>query len=157
MFKFLNHKTGKEEFFNCDIFNFIDRFTQHVPERYFRMIRYYGFLSNYHRGKLLPIVNKLFDREAPTSIKMTWRFLYKRTFGHSPTDCILCNAKLKLAFLCVGVNSFVLKSYHHLLAQNKPIRYQTGQLHLNFKFQVNCQANCFALLHPHILCHYATR
>ena len=105
MFKFLNHKTGKEEFFHCDIFDFIYRFTQHVPERYFRMIRYYGFLSNYHREKLLPIINKFFNHNVVSNIKMTWRFLYKKTFGYSPTDCILCNSNFVLP-------SSVLASIH---------------------------------------------
>ena len=42
---------------------FIERFIQHIPEKGFRMIRYYGFLSNAVRGKLLPKIYKILGQK----------------------------------------------------------------------------------------------
>ncbi|APC95815.1 transposase family protein [Francisella tularensis subsp. novicida] len=38
---------------------FLERFIKHIPEKSFRMIRYYGFLSNSIRGKLPKIYQLL--------------------------------------------------------------------------------------------------
>ena len=54
MFDYLDHRTKKNNVLQMEVFDFFDRFTQHIPERYFRMIRYFGFLSNW---VFLPIVN----------------------------------------------------------------------------------------------------
>jgi hypothetical protein len=122
MFRYHDHKSGNSKYYNCDHFDFITRFIQHIPDKRFRMIRYYGFLSNRHRSKLLPIVNRIFNNNTSSKIKMTWRFLYKRTFGINPTDCIVCNSKLRLGFLCIGYSTFDLKLRHCKIAQNKIIR-----------------------------------
>ena len=34
----------------------VGRYISHVPEKYFQMARYYGFLAYRKRGKLLPLV-----------------------------------------------------------------------------------------------------
>ncbi|QIX57455.1 transposase [Piscirickettsia salmonis] len=34
--------------------DFIDRLTQHIPDKFFKMIRYYGFLSYRTRTIILP-------------------------------------------------------------------------------------------------------
>ena len=122
MFRYHDHKSGKSKYYNCDHFDFITRFIQHIPDKRFRIIRYYGFLSNRHRSKLLPIVNRIFNNDTSPKIKMTWRFLYKKTFGINPTDCIVCNSKLRLGFLCIGYSTFDLKLRHSKIAQNKIIR-----------------------------------
>ena len=38
------------------VMNFIARLIRHIPDRNFKMIRYYGFLSNRTRGEKLPLV-----------------------------------------------------------------------------------------------------
>lgn len=42
----------------------IGRYISHVPAKYFKMVRYYGFLSNRKRGKLLPRVYEALQMEA---------------------------------------------------------------------------------------------
>ncbi|BEO88462.1 transposase [Serratia ureilytica] len=34
----------------------LQRYVSHIPERHFKMVRYYGFLANRKRGTLLPKV-----------------------------------------------------------------------------------------------------
>ena len=45
-FKYLNHKTKKYQNAQFSTTEFINRFTQHMPEKGFRMIRYFGILAN---------------------------------------------------------------------------------------------------------------
>ena len=61
-FNYLNHKTGKYQKGTYSTDEFIQRFIQHIPDKGFRMIRYYGILANRVRGKLLPIVYDLIDQ-----------------------------------------------------------------------------------------------
>jgi len=55
-FKYLDHNTNRYRNFKMSVEQFIASFIQHIPDIGFRMIRYYGFLSNRLRGKLLPDV-----------------------------------------------------------------------------------------------------
>lgn len=55
-FKYLNHRTKQNEYTQLHPFEFITRFTDHIPEKGFRLIRYFGFLANRIRGKILPLV-----------------------------------------------------------------------------------------------------
>jgi len=55
-FEFLDHNTGYTETLPLPVFTFIARLITHIHDQYFRVIRYYGFLSNRTRGKLLPRV-----------------------------------------------------------------------------------------------------
>lgn len=53
-FTFVEHKTQKSE---CSILtaeDFSKLLIRHIPDNNFRVVRYYGFLANRVRGKLLP-------------------------------------------------------------------------------------------------------
>lgn len=60
VFKYFNHSTKKTEYTQLHPFELITRFIEHIPEKGFRLIRYFGFLANRVRGKLLPLVHALF-------------------------------------------------------------------------------------------------
>jgi hypothetical protein len=47
---YLDHRTSTYRKLHLPIEEFISRFVQHIPDEGFRMIRYYGFLSNRLRG-----------------------------------------------------------------------------------------------------------
>ncbi|RDH41266.1 hypothetical protein B9G39_29620 [Zooshikella ganghwensis] len=53
IFYYLDHNTKTHRRFECTAEDFMTRLTQHIPEKGFRLIRYYGFLANRVRGKLL--------------------------------------------------------------------------------------------------------
>jgi len=55
--KYLNHRTKKTEYTQLRPFEFITRFIEHIPEKGFRPIRYFGFLANRVRGKFLSLVH----------------------------------------------------------------------------------------------------
>ena len=57
---------------NCD--------WQHIPPKGFKLIRYFRFLSNCIRGKLLPKIYKIFNQEPNPTAKTKWAELYKKIF-----------------------------------------------------------------------------
>ena len=122
VFNYLDHRTKTKRDFHCSISSFIERLTQNIPEKYFRMIRYYGILSNRMRGQLLPIVYQHIqqpknDRPAPR-----WYHLMKRTFGHSPLQCILCGATMVLSDIRIGKPHIEIMMQHKALALMKTVK-----------------------------------
>ena len=102
-FKYHDHRTKTEKELELSTFEFLSRLTKHIPERYGRMINYAGFLANRCRGKLLPIVKRLVgdNNDIPTK-HISWRTLYRKTFGANPLQCILCNSMLKLGYIPIA-------------------------------------------------------
>ena len=122
IFKYLNHRTKQNEYTQLHPFDFITRFIQHIPEKGFRLIRYFGFLANRVRGKLLPIVYALFQHQ-PKIQKHSWAFRVLRQTGESPLTCILCKNTMRLSFLVFGLSTKQLLQHHQMLALRKVIRH----------------------------------
>ena len=102
---------------------FIGRFVQHIPDANFRMIRYYGFLANRVRGKLLPLVYQLLGQKIETEQPApTYAKLIQKNFGFNPLACILCGSPLVLSMVHFGQTSVhQLLQYHRELALLKKI------------------------------------
>ena len=124
-FTYLDHKTNKYTESDLTVEGFIQKFIDHIPDVNFRMIRYYGFLSNRVRGKLLPKVRQLLgqnDNSESTVNQPTYAQLIFKDFGVNPLDCILCGAELKLSGSLFGKTSaFELVRHHRQLALLKKI------------------------------------
>ena len=91
-FEYLDHYSGKEQAMSLNVLEFIARLIVHIPDKYFRNIRYYGFLSNRLSGKLLPIVYKLIGQEKPQSKSyVAWREMILRAFHYDPLRCPECD------------------------------------------------------------------
>ena len=121
VFQYLNHKNQQQKSFTCSAKKFIARFIQHIPDKGFRLIRYYGFLANRVRSTLLPIVYQLLDQTVEKTFKLTWKALLKKETGFDPLECILCQSKMQLQLLCVGLSSKQLHHYHQPITQMKYI------------------------------------
>jgi len=81
-------------------FDFIKKLIIHIPERNFKMIRYFGFYCA-HNPKHVQYLKhtKRFERfqlMQLKSINKSWRKLTKVTFGHDPLKCIYCGDTLEL-------------------------------------------------------------
>lgn len=115
------HKTKTYRRLTLSIEQFIALFIQHIPDLNFRMIRYYGFLSNRTRGTLLPIVYALIEQEKNEYSKLpTYAELIQKNFGFNPLICILCGAPLLLAGIHFGkTNVYQLLQHHRELALTK--------------------------------------
>lgn len=122
-FSYLDHKTKIYKKLSLSIEEFIGRFVQHIPDEGFRMIRYYGFLANRHRGTLLPIIHKLIGQQNEYNNKVpTYASLMDKSFGFNPLECILCGKQLVLSTVRFGVsNAHQLLNFHRQLALLKKI------------------------------------
>lgn len=118
-FEFLDHRTGRHRIAVHDTDDFIDRFVQHIPDKHFRLINFYGFLANRLRGKLLPVVYRLLQQTAQAVRTVRWRDLQKRTFGVDPLLCVLCGAPLRFAGITQGKPASQLRQHHQALALAK--------------------------------------
>lgn len=118
-FEFLDHRTGKHRLAVHDTDAFIDRFVQHLPDKHFRMINFYGFLANRLRGQLLPIVYRLLEQTPKIARTVRWRDLQMRAFGVDPLLCILCGAPLRFAGITQGKSAGQLRQHHQALALAK--------------------------------------
>ena len=121
-FEYLNHRTGKHQTTTFDKDEFIQRFTQHIPDKHFCSIRYYGVLANRVRSKLLPIVYELLEQEVQEAVFIGFSGLMQKNFGVNPLQCVLCKSKLRLTGLKVGLSSPKLQKYHYEIATRKAIR-----------------------------------
>lgn len=96
---------------------FIRRFIQHIPDIGFRMIRYYGFLSNKLRSKLLPRVYQVLGQQGRSLLRPpSWVELIQKNFGFNPLTCILCGSPMVLYKSHLGLRIDVLLSHHRKLA-----------------------------------------
>lgn len=73
----------------------IRRYISHIPARHFKMVRYYGFLSNRKRGTLLPKVYKALEMTARKKPENPgFAMLMKGFLRTDPYKCILCGDRL---------------------------------------------------------------
>jgi hypothetical protein len=117
IFSYLDRSSMSFRNFKLTIEQFIARFIQHIPDKNFRMARYYGFLSNRTRGKLLPIVYKLLNQEKLNQKSLPgFVELMQKNFGFNPLKCILCGQQLILSSTHFGKNIIDLLGLHRELA-----------------------------------------
>ena len=116
-----NHKTGKYEKLICTDKEFIHMFIQHIPDKNFRLIRYYGFLANRVKNQYLQIVYQLIQCYPPSQkpkrgfAKMKIEFL-----GEDPMLCILCGHLLVCTAVKFGfTKTQLLLQYHQKMAIQK--------------------------------------
>jgi hypothetical protein len=123
VFSYLNHRNGKYQKGTYSTEEFIHRFVQHIPDKGFRLIRYYGLLANRVRGTLLPLVYGLLKQTSKVPKFIGWAGLLKNAFGIEPLKCILCKSALLFSSLTVGIHFRELKvdANHEKLATGKKV------------------------------------
>ena len=109
--------------FKLTVEEFIARFITHIPDIGFRMIRYYGFLSNRLRGTLLPLVHKLLGSYyQKDTVSPSFAEIMFKDFGVNPLECVLCGEPLRLTATHFGKTSVPeLLAVHRQLALLKNI------------------------------------
>ena len=114
----MDHYEKTTEIITLPVMEFIGRLVAHIPDENFRLIRYYGWLSNRTRGKLLPVVFKLLKKpvnKPKNAIK--WRDMIFNTFGIDPLCCPICQSHLTLRGVYFGLDPPTLITLHPVLAQ----------------------------------------
>jgi hypothetical protein len=64
VFKYLDHRDGTHKTKTLTQEEMILRYASHIPQHHFKMVRYYGFLSNRKRGRLLPLVYLALEKKS---------------------------------------------------------------------------------------------
>ena len=115
-FEYLDHYTNIKETMTLSVLDFIERLICHIPDKHFRNIRYYGFLSTRLRGELLPLVYKLIDMKnvLTTKVSIPWRTMIQAAYNYDPLRCPLCKSLMTL-------QNVVLSSYSSLLSKHEEI------------------------------------
>ncbi|WP_160174102.1 transposase [Endozoicomonas montiporae] len=101
--------------------DFIKRLVQHIPDKGFRMIRYYGFLATRVRSKLLPKVYDLLEQPERKAIPIRFPALMKNSFGVDPLECIMCQSRMILTGIVPGKTLAKLRQCHERLALGRPV------------------------------------
>lgn len=108
-------KGGKKNFGIFTAEEFIASITQHIPDKNFQLVRYYGWYSNRMRGERLKVNKALEDDELsqqeledevevldvskykPRRIPSpTWRECIKKIWEVDPLECPKCHGKMKI-------------------------------------------------------------
>ncbi|MFP2470822.1 transposase [Pseudescherichia vulneris] len=102
----------------------IGRYISHVPSRHFKMVRYYGFLSNRKRGMLLPQVYEALGMEVRKKPETPgFAALMKGFLGTDPYKCILCGDRLRFTGAQRGTHATELLSERlHGIAKKRWLR-----------------------------------
>lgn len=97
-YEYLDHYTNTMEIMTLPVLDFIARLICHIPDKNFRNIRYYGFLSNRRRGKLLPVVYTLLQMKNVITKKvyLSWRDMIRAAYKYDPLQCPFCKTIMVL-------------------------------------------------------------
>ena len=85
---------------------------QHIPDKGFRLIRYYGFLANRIRSKYLPTVYNLLNQPERNALKIQWPELMIASFGIDPLCCPRCGTRMIRMSLMPGRSLAELLTIH---------------------------------------------
>ena len=122
VFEYLDHKTKTKKWESCSTEDFFARLIRHIPDKHFRLITYYGFLSNRLRGELLPTVYEQLG-EWPNSVEtLYWHQMFKAAFGSDPMRCVLCGSQMVLVEIVPGIPRWKLYQNHWAISRLKPIQ-----------------------------------
>lgn len=114
-YHFLDHYTNTTQYLKLPVLDFIARLISHVPDKHFRNIRYYGFLSNRTSSKHLPVVYKLLNmtRRFLSKTYILWKDMIKNTFSFDPTSCPCCKTQMQFS-LCVFTKHNILSKHQEI-------------------------------------------
>ena len=117
-FTYLDHYTKTHKTKTLTQKEMVARIVSHVPEKHFKMIRYYGFLANRVRSTLLPVIYKQLGQERRHPPLPTFASMMKAFTKIDPFQCILCGSRmlfseftagLKLCQLVYGIKNIALQ------------------------------------------------
>jgi hypothetical protein len=99
IFEYLDHYDNTKKYMTLPVMEFIAKIITHIHDCNFRCIRYFGFLANRVRGKLLAIVHSLLQSniDLTRKISISWRNMFIASFGYDPLLCSECRNTLQLS------------------------------------------------------------
>ena len=114
---YLDHRSKSYKDLTLSQTEMMLRILNHVPEKHFKMIRYFGFLSNRLRGHLLPLIYK----EVVTAKTFGFAAMMKAFLKVDPFKCILCGARMVFTGFIAGLKVGQLVSAIENITLQRPI------------------------------------
>jgi hypothetical protein len=104
------HRGGAQSFKKLPVLTFIDRLVQHLPERNFRQVRYYGLFSNAKRRKHLVMARQILaQRKKRRPSPTTWEQRRKAAGDRKPLSCPWCGYPMVLSCTLFGKHNRISK------------------------------------------------
>ncbi|TBL58052.1 IS91 family transposase [Hafnia paralvei] len=111
-FRYHDHNTGEQATETLTLREMVSRLKQHIPEKFFRMVRYFGFLANRVCGEKLPQVYRALGMEKPEPVpKVCYAQMSKQFLRRDPFECILCGGQMVFRRAVAGLNVQGLKKH----------------------------------------------
>ncbi|PSW27703.1 IS91 family transposase ISVsa21 [Photobacterium phosphoreum] len=120
-FNYLDHNSKKYKDLTLDQTEMMLRVLSHVPEKHFKMIRYFGFLSNRLRGSLLPLIYEKLEQNISPIKTFGFATMMKAFLKVDPFKCILCGARMVYTGFIVGLKIGQLVSAIENIVLQRPI------------------------------------
>ncbi|WP_176360227.1 transposase, partial [Escherichia coli] len=109
-FRYLDHKTGETATETLTQRELVARMKQHIPEKFFKMVRYFGFLANRGCGEKLPQVYRALGMDKPEPVaKVCYAQMVKQFLSRDPFECVLCGSRMVYRRALAGLNVSGLK------------------------------------------------
>ncbi|WP_241496231.1 IS91-like element ISPsy3 family transposase, partial [Pseudomonas syringae] len=103
-FTYLDHRTKTYQQETLSQTDMLRRVVQHIPEKHFRMIRYFGFLANRVCGRQLPRVYEALRMERRGKAQKLYFAQMSKAFLHrDPFSCVLCGARMVYTAAIAGL------------------------------------------------------
>lgn len=114
-FHYTRHEDDKTVSECVPALDFIKRLIMHIPEKHFKMLRYYGLYAKHHKqeSKLRRCIST--EKKKFLRSTMDWRTSIMLTFGYDPLRCTKC-----------GTSMLVLEVYHKKTALFEQYRKAMG-------------------------------
>lgn len=94
-YKYTRHEDDKEVIETVHAHEFIKKLIIHIPEKNFKMIRYFGIYSRRNKGQN-NFIKMIDDRILKLKKSLhKWEYRILAAFGVSPCDCPKCNKKMR--------------------------------------------------------------
>jgi hypothetical protein len=104
------HRAGAQSFKKLPVLIFIDRLVQHLPERNFRQVRYYGLFSSAKRRKHLVMACQILaQRKKRRPSPTTWEQKRKAEGNGKPLSCPWCDYPMVFSCSLFGNHSLISK------------------------------------------------
>lgn len=127
-FHYTRHEDDRQVSETLPVLEFIKKLIVHIPDKFFKMVRYCGFYSSEgaHKAKILKY--KLKPKVAPAQKKSIfnsnrWRSSLIRCFGTDPLKCPLCNAIMEPVYFSWKNGTHYYPNFARDFAQRIQLRF----------------------------------
>lgn len=119
---------GKTSFKTLPVLKFLAKLICHIPDKYFKMVRYAGIFANRWKAKYLDLARKALGRSTIASTKeqkiplslMSWRQRQEIQQGKDPLVCDRCQVKMRFLGTMFGAHAQVAEYFEAARIPTKP-------------------------------------